>query len=424
LWFVTPDQIAQVLPRLEQFAAEAFEDFARVDQRAKGALYMRGLMTDGARKSMQPMAVRLGIDHQRLQQFITSSTWDYTAVRRRLAIRMNTEINPEAYAVDDVGFPKDGAGSPGVAAQYSGALGKVGNCQIAVSVQMVTDTASSAANWRLFLPEKWDDAKAKDPEAAAGTRARRRGCAIPDGVRHREKWRLALDQLDQMTGPDGWGLPQLPVTADCAYGDATEFRLGLDERGFDYVLAVSADLSAQPGDATPVASCPGSRGPWPKPHYPDKPVSAKALAITAGRDTYTEITWRHGSHATKDNPDAAMTGHFTALTIRPANHHIHKNPDGALPAALLIAQWDPDQDEPTDYWISNLPPGTDLATPVRIAKTRWRIEHDYRELKHGLGLDHFEGRSYTGWHRHVTLTTLAQAFCTTLRLDPKAPAPA
>jgi len=112
LWFVTPDQIAQVLPRLEQFAAEAFEDFARVDQRAKGALYMRGLMTDGARKSMQPMAVRLGIDHQRLQQFITSSTWDYTAVRRRLAIRMNTEINPEAYAVDDVGFPKDGAGSP------------------------------------------------------------------------------------------------------------------------------------------------------------------------------------------------------------------------------------------------------------------------------------------------------------------------
>lgn len=421
---MTPDQIAQVLPRLEQFAAEAFADFARVDQREKGTLYMRGLMTDGARKSMQPMAERLGIDHQRLQQFITSSSWDYVAVRRRLVLRMNTEIKPEAYAIDDVGFPKDGVGSPGVAAQYCGALGKVGNYQIAVSVQMVTDTASSAANWRLFLPQKWDDAKAKDRATASEIQARHRRCVIPDGARHREKWRLALDQLDQMTGPGGWGPPLLPITAHCAYGDATELRRGLYERGFDYVLAVSEDLSAQPGQAALVATCPGNRGPRPKPHYPDKPVSAKALAIAAGRDAYTEITWRHGSRTTNSNPKAEMTGHFTALTFRPANRHIPKNPDGDLPVALLIAQWDPDQDEPTDYWISNLPPDTDLATLVRIAKIRWRIEHDYRELKHALGLDHFEGRSFAGWHRHVTLTTLAQAFCTVLRLDPKAPAPA
>jgi SRSO17 transposase len=421
---VTPDQIEQLLPRLEQFAAEAFADFARADQRDKGTLYMRGLMTDGARKSMQPMAERLGIDHQRLQQFITSSTWDYTAVRRRLATRMMTEINPEAYAIDDVGFPKDGADSPAVAAQYSGALGKVGNCQIGVSVQMVTDTASSAANWRLFLPEKWDDTKAPDPATAAMIQAKRRRCAIPDTVRHREKWRLALDQLDQMTGPGGWGLPRLPVTADCAYGDATEFRIALDQRGFDFVLAVSGDLSAQPGNAAPVDIGYTGLGRRPKPQYPHKPVGVKDLAMAAGRDAYTEVTWRHGSRTTHDNPDAAMTGHFTALPIRPANQHIRKDPDGALPLALLIAQWDPDQDEPTDYWISNLPPGTDLLALVQTAKIRWRIEHDYRELKHGLGLDHFEGRSFAGWHRHVTLTTLAQAFCTVLRLDPKAPAPA
>jgi SRSO17 transposase len=119
-----------------------------------------------------------------------------------------------------------------------------------------------------------------------------------------------------------------------------------------------------------------------------------------------------------------MTGTFLALPIRPANRNIPKNPDGSLPLELLIVQWDPDQQEPTDYWISNLPPDTDLAALVRTAKIRWRIEHDYRELKHGLGLDHFEGRSYAGWHRHVTLTTTAQAFCTLLRLDPKAPAPA
>jgi SRSO17 transposase len=422
--FVTPDQIAEVLPRIEEFATEIFSDFARADQRGKGALYMRGLMTDGARKSMQPMATRLGIDHQQLQQFMTSSTWDYTAVRRRLATRMMAEINPEAYAIDDVGFPKDGLDSPGVARQYSGALGKVGNCQIAVSVQMVTDHASCAANWRLFLPEKWDDLAVKDPDAKALIQAKRARCQIPDDARHRTKTQLALDQLDQLTGPGGWGLPKLPVTADCAYGDATELRIALDQRGFDYVLAVSEDLSAHRGDAQPVDIGYTGLGRRPKPQYPDKPISVKALAVAAGRAAYTELTWRNGSRRTKNNPDAAMTGTFLALPIRPANHHIRKNPDASLPQELLIAQWDPDQDEPTDYWISNLPSDTDLATLVRTAKIRWRIEHDYRELKHGLGLDHFEGRSYTGWHRHVTLTTAAQAFCTIQRLDPKAPAPA
>ncbi len=421
---MTPDQIAEVLPRLEEFAGEVFADFARVDQRGKGTLYMRGLMTDGSRKSMQPMAARLGVDHQQLQQFMTSSTWDYKAVRRKLAQRMFQQINPEAYAIDDVGFPKDGLDSPGVARQYSGALGKVGNCQIGVSVQMVTDHASCAANWRLFLPEKWDDQSTEDPDAKARIQAKRARCQIPDDVRHRTKTQLALDQLDQMTGPEGWGLPKLPITADCAYGDATEFRLALDQRGFDYVLAVSEDLSAHPGDAEPLDIGYTGRGRRPKPQYPHKPVSIKALAINAGRAAYTELTWRNGSRKTKENPDAAMTGTFLALPIRPANHHIPKNPDGSLPLELLIVQWDPDDEEPTDYWISNLPPDTDLATPVRTAKVRWRIEHDYRELKHGLGLDHFEGRSYTGWHRHVTLTTAAQAFCTLLRLDPKAPAPA
>lgn len=137
-----------VLPRLEEFAGEVFTSLARTDQYVKGALYLRGLMTDGKRKSMQPMAERLGIDHQRLQQFITSSTWDYAEVRRVLALRMFDEIKPEAYAVDDVGFPKDGTSSPGVARQYCGALGKVGNCQVAVSVQLVTDHACMAANWR------------------------------------------------------------------------------------------------------------------------------------------------------------------------------------------------------------------------------------------------------------------------------------
>src|SRR5436190_14694023 len=153
----------------------------RADQRAKGELYLRGLMLDGKRKSMQPMAERLGVDHQQLQQFVTSSTWDYVDVRRRIARWANEFVGPEAYVVDDTGFPKDGASSPGVARMYCGALGKTGNCQVGVSVHAATDWASAAINWRLFLPESWDDtaaAAAGDAELAAQIRARRARAGI------------------------------------------------------------------------------------------------------------------------------------------------------------------------------------------------------------------------------------------------------
>lgn len=412
----------------------------RSDQRAKGELYMRGLLTDGARKSMQPMAQRLGVDHQGLQQFITSSTWDYRAVRANVARWAVDVIAPEAYVVDDSGFVKDGKASPLVARQYSGTLGKVGNCQIGVSVQMVTDQASVAANWRLFCPPSWDDHTIEDPAAAEQTRNRRGRAGIPDQVRHREKWRLALDMLDEMLTPTtdpgsdpgsdqgesvaGWGLPKRPVAGDSGYGDAAEFRLGLTERGLPYVLQVDPTAIAHPGDAAPSTPAFSGRGRPPKARYPDKPATLRALALAAGRNACRKVTWRKGSKKTKDNPTAAMRSHFLAIRVRPASRHIPRNSDGSLPHEWLIAEWPPDQPEPVKYWLSTLPSTTPLKTLVRLAKIRWRIEHDYRELKTGLGLDHFEGRSYLGWHRHVTLTVLAQAFCTLLRSDPKAVAPA
>ena len=135
------------------------------------------------------------------------------------------------------------------------------------------------------------------------------------------------------------------------------------------------------------------------------------------------MTWRQGTRAAKGNPDASMTSCFLAIRVRPANRDIPRADDGSLPECWLLAEWPPEADEPADYWLSNLPEGTPVEELVRLAKIRWRIEHDYRELKTGLGLDHFEGRSFTGWHRHVTLAALAQAFCTLLRTDPKAPAP-
>jgi SRSO17 transposase len=424
-----------VRPRLVEFAAGMLGGLSRSDQRAKGELYLRGLLTDGARKSMQPMAERLGVDHQGLQQFVTSSTWDYRLVRANVARWAVEVICPEAYVVDDSGFAKDGNASPCVARQYSGTLGKVGNCQIGVSVQMVTDHASVAADWRLFCPPSWDDHTIDDPTLVEQIRNRRARAGIPDSVRHREKWRLALDMLDEILTPvasdstadsaGGWGLPKHPVVGDSGYGDAAEFRLGLTERGLVYVLQVDPTAIAQPADAVPAQPPrPAGRGRPPKPRYPTKPVTLRELALAAGQGACRRITWRNGSKKTKDNPTAAMRSHFLAIRVRLASRHIPRNSDGSLSDEWLIAEWPPDKPEPVKYWLSTMPARTPLKTLVRLAKIRWRIEHDYRELKTGLGLDHFEGRSFTGWHRHVTLTVLAQAFCTLLRLDPKADAPA
>ena len=420
---MTPEQIEQIRPRLVEFTAQMLTGaVGRSDQRVKGELYVRGLLTEGARKSMQPMAARLGVDHQQLQQFVTSSTWDYSTVRANVARWAVQAIAPAGYVIDDSGFPKDGTASPCVARQYSGTLGKTANCQIGVSVQLATDTASAAADWRLFCPASWDDTTISDPDKATAVRAKRDRAGIGEDVRHREKWRLALDMLDEMLNE--WGLPRLPVAADSGYGDCTLFRLGLAERGLRYAVQVDPTAIAYPADAVPVTPSYAGRGRPPRPTYADPPVTFKDLALAAGRDSARQVTWRRGSRHTKANPAAAMRSHFLRLRIRPANRDIPRNSDGSLPDVWLIAEWPPDAAEPVKYWLSNLDARVSLKSLVRLAKLRWRVEHDYRELKTGLGIDHFEGRSFIGWHRHVTLTVLAQAFCTLLRLDPKAAAPA
>jgi SRSO17 transposase len=416
---VTPEELGAVRARLEEFAADVFGPvLPRRDQRVNGGLYLRGLMLDGRRKSMQPMAERLGVDHQRLQQFVTSSTWSFAAVRRRLAARAVGLVGPRAWVLDDTGHVKDGDASPCVARQYTGTAGKVTNCQIAVSVHAVTDAASAPLDWRLFLPERWDDALAADAAQAAQVAARRARCAIPADERYRPKWRQALDMLDELAG---WGLTPPVVCADAGYGQVTAFRQALADRGLSYVLAVPGETSAHHGDAAPVTAPYQGKGRPPVPRYPTAPSALRELALAAGRAALRQVTWRHGSRKTKGNPTATMRSEFLAIRIRPANRDIPRGPDGSLPACWLLAEWPPAAPEPTDYWLSNLDQHTPIRDLVRLAKIRWRIEHDYRELKTGLGLTHFEGRSWTGWHRHVTLASAAHLFLTELRLtSPKA----
>lgn len=404
--------------QLDSFVGEVFSTLARKDRCATAGLYLRGLMLDGRRKSMQPMAARLRVDHQRLQQFVTSSPWDAEPVRKTLSRKACALINPDAWVIDDTGFVKDGDASACVARQYSGTLGKVGNCQVAVSVHAASDVASAPLDWRLYVPERWDERCAADPGEVAAAEVRRQRCGIPDTEHHRPKWQMALEMIDELIA---WGRTPPVVVADAGYGDTTAFRQGLTDRQIGYVVAVKGATSAYLGDATPQTTPYAGRGRPSTPRYRDSHQSCKALVMAAGRAALKAVTWRHGTKADPDNPAAAMRSRFLALRIRPANRDITPADDGSLPQAWLLAEWPTGAQEPTDYWISTLGPDTPLKELVRLAKIRWRIEHDYRELKTGLGLDHFEGRSWIGWHHHATLVTAAHLFITTLRrTDPKA----
>lgn len=404
---------------LDAFVQDVFGSLARKDQRAKGGLYLQGLMLEGRRKSMQPMGARLGVDYQQLQQFVSSSPWPVEPVRRALVRRAVQAIAPEAWVIDDTGFKKDGPFSPGVARQYSGTLGKVGNVQIGVTVHAVSDTASCPLDWRLFLPEAWDDTCADTNEQAEQIIERRRQAGIPDTVRHRTKWEQSLEMLDELTA---WGYPPPLIVADAGYGEVSPFRTALTERGIPYVVAVKAATSVYPADTPFGVPEYSGRGRPPVPGYLADPVQLRTLVTSLGPSAFRELPWRTGTRSSPQNPDAVMSGRFTATRVRPANRTIPRNEDGTLPECWLIAEWPDGAAEPTDYWVSTLPETTPTAELVRLAKIRWRIEHDYRELKHGLGLDHFEGRTFAGWHHHTTLVTAAHLFITELRLtaDPKA----
>jgi SRSO17 transposase len=406
---VTPAQLRRIRTRLAAFAEDVFASIPRKDQRRWGQRYLRGLLLDGKRKSIQPMAARLARGdpdadayalEQALQQFVNQSPWDPAPVRRRLAQRMTTTIGPAAWVLDDTGFPKFGRWSVGVAPQYCGALGKVANCQVGVSIHAVTDAASCPINWRLFLPEEWD----ADVE-------RRRKAHVPEAERHRPKWQLALAMLDELAG---WGLAPPVLLADAVYGEVAEFRLGLEQRELAYVVQVPGTLSAYPEQVAPEAVPYTGRGRRPGPRYRRRRSSLRQLVVDVGEQAARTVAWRQGADG------EPLRSRFVALGVRPAGVKLRRAARGGeLPVRWLLAEWLPGEPEPVKYWLASLPADTPLERLVGLAKLRWRVEHDYRELKDALGLDHFEGRSWPGWHHHVTLVSVAHAFVTLERLNPK-----
>jgi SRSO17 transposase len=414
-WYaVTSTQLRRVRTRLAAFAEDLFQSIPRKDQRRWGQTYLRGLLLDGKRKSIQPIAARLAKGdpqadayalEQALQQFVNQSPWDPVLVRRRLAERMTAAIQPAAWVIDDTAFPKFGRHSVGVAPQYCGALGKVANCQVGVSVHAATDQASCPLDWRLFLPQEWD-----------GDAERRRKAHVPADQRHRPKWQLALELLDELVG---WGLAPPVILADAAYGEVGEFRLGLEQRELAYVVQVPGTLSAYPEQVAPETVPYRGRGRRPAARYRRQRSSLRQLVGAAGGQAATTVAWREGADGQQ------LRSRFVALRVRPAGVRLRRAAGGEeLPVRHLLAEWPDGEPEPVKYWLANLPAEVPLGRLVGLAKLRWRVEHDYRELKDALGLDHFEGRSFKGWHHHVTLVSVAHAFVTLERLDPKAAASA
>jgi SRSO17 transposase len=398
---LTAAELATIRGRLEAFAEDVFASLPRTDQRARGEYYLRGLMLDGRRKSIEPMAQRLGeVRYQALHHFIAVSPWDWGPVRRRLAELVCPALTPTAWVVDDTGFPKDGRCSVGVQRQYSGTLGKTANCQLGVSVNAITEQASCPLDWRLFVPESWDEPTMTERRAA---------CHLPQDVHHRPKWQLVLDMLNELAG---WELHPPVLLADSGYGDVGAFRGGLDARQVPYVVEVRSDTSAYPEQVHPTAAPYAGKGRRPRPRYRDQPSSLTELAMAAGQQACVELIWRRGSKG-------LQRGRFLALRVRPAGvtpRRLARQDGGELPLRWLLAEWPTAKPEPTKYWLASLPETTPLVDLVRLARLRWRVEQDYRELKGALGLDHFEGRGWVGWHHHVTLVSVAHGFLTLERL--------
>jgi len=390
--------------KLEAFLADVVLPMGRKERRQHAEEYVRGLLMDGERKSIEPMAQRLPDgDVQALQQFVNQSPWSSVPVRASLARKVEREFVPEAHwLIDEVSFPKQGKHSVGVARQYCGALGKTANCQVAVTLDLGTEESSTPLDWALYLPGPW----IKDP-------VRRKESGIPEEIVFKTKTELALELLDEVRG---WGLQNRLVLADSAYGDVYKFRHGLRSRTLEYVVQVSGGLTGWTEDPHPAEPPMKGRGKIPRKRLYAKdlpPVrSLRQIAIDLPSRSWKKITWREGTKG-------PLRSQFARVIVWMANALTQGKTMKMFPEELLI-EWPEGDKEPWKYWLSSLPPPqTSFRSLVRKAKGRFRIEQDYEEMKGEVGLDHFEGRSWQGWHHHVTLVTLAYAFLTLEKMGNK-----
>jgi len=370
------------------------------DRHAPLKSYCKGLLLPGERKSIEPMAARLDAGavqpmRQSLHHLVAKAPWSdealLTHVREQVLPALQKHGPAVAWIVDDTGFPKKGKHSVGVTHQYCGQLGKQENCRVAVSLSVATWGSSLPIAYRLYLPKEW----AEDAE-------RREKTEVPEAVRFQTKPDIAMDQIRAAVAAN---VARGIVLADAAYGINTEFRDGLTELGLQYVVGVQSTMTVwEPGKQPWPAKPRGRMGRPPRllrRSHQHQPVSVKQLAMSLPSSAFKEITWREAG-------ERKLQSRFAAIRIRSAHRDYEKTKP--YPEEWLLMEWPKKEAEPTKYWVSTLPSTTKLKALVKMAKHRWIIERDYEELKQELGLGHFEGRNWRGFHHHATLCIAAYGF--------------
>jgi SRSO17 transposase len=343
--------------------------------------YCVGLMMPCERKSVEPMAAvtapeRTAAQHQSLLHFVGNAAWSndkvLAEVREMVLPKIECHGPIEAWIIDDTGFPKQGRHSVGVARQYCGQLGKQDNCQVAVSLSLANHHASLPAAYRLYLPQDW-----------AQDRARRRKAGVPEDIGFMTKPQIALEQIRWACEA---GLPRGVVLMDPGYGNDSKLRTGVTALGLTYVAGIQSNTLVW-------APKQGRRG-------EPQSVSAKKLALGLPAHAWRTITWRDGT-AEK------LSSRFARVQVRVGRRR--QSIEDRAQECLLI-EWPEGDKAPTKYWLSTLPHNISFRRLVDIAKMRWRIERDYQELKQEVGLGHFEGRGWRGFHHHATLCIAAYGF--------------
>ena len=367
--------------RIESYFQRIGEVLGNAKHRASFAVYAMGLLGNAERKSVEPMAAlvcrnpnKMDAAHQRLLHFIGCAPWNDRAVRRvaaKYAVDAMTEREPvEAWIIDDTGFLKQGSHSVGVQRQYTGSAGKVTNCQIGVSLSLATHTEHVPVDFELYLPESWTE----DP-------ARRKEARIPDAIQFQTKPQLGLAMVRRAVAD---GLPRGVVLADAAYGSSSEFRQELGDLGFEYAVGIDPKTNVRVADA--------------QSRFRGDPVNVRDLALRIeARNGFRRCTWRKG---TKQD----LTARFALRRVMPAGVNAERD------VQWLLIEWRDGETEPANYFLATLPEHIDKRQLIRIVMQRWRTERVYEDLKGELGIDHFEGRRFPGWHHHVSVALCCYAF--------------
>lgn len=396
---MTARQIMAVRQQLQDYVEEFAAEFGRSERRHWCGKYLEGLLREGERKSIEPLALRVGGDEQALQQFVNQSPWDHDAVMFRLRALMGRRANEGGVLVlDDTSLPKQGRHSVGVARQYCGALGKIANCQSVVTWQWVGPRVHWPLAARLYLPAEWTEDPVRMTKAGVP----------PERRMFKEKWRIALELFDEIK-------PQLPeykaLVFDAGYGAILPLLAELEKRGEPYVAQVPGNIAAWPMEAVATVARAGLGRP--AQHAKVQDTQIKPLTMTAWRDRLLQEAseWKEVKLPRADGAYVRAV----ALRVKASQRKSRWRQPGAE-RWLLIEQLG---DGTFKYHLSSLPADTPIEELVRLAHQRWAIEQNYQQLKEELGLDHFEGRSWRGLHHHLTLCFLAFCFLARLRTSKK-----